>query len=68
VSLTKRISAIVKDDLAGKGLELCDIKLEFGKDTQGTIILIDELSAGNMRVSKDGEIVPPLDLAKMVSF
>ena len=66
VDLTKRICGIIKDDLAGKGLELCDIKLEFGRDSHGTVMLIDEISAGNMRVRKDGEVVQPLELAGMV--
>lgn len=64
--LTKKICEIIKNDLADIGLELCDIKLEFGRDAQGEIILIDELSAGNMRVRKDGSAVAPLELAQMV--
>jgi phosphoribosylaminoimidazole-succinocarboxamide synthase len=66
VGLTKRICGIIRDDLAEKGLELCDIKLEFGRDSHGVVMLIDEISAGNMRVRKDGEIVPPLELARLV--
>ncbi len=64
--LTKRISGIVKDDLAAKGLELYDIKLEFGRGADGEIMLIDEISAGNMRVYKDGQIVPPLELVELI--
>ena len=44
-------------------MELCDVKLEFGKDKQGNIILIDEISGGNMRVLKNGQPVSPLDLS-----
>lgn len=63
--LTKDISDTVKDELAQKRLELYDIKLEFGKDKEsGDILLIDELSAGNMRVYKGEDPVTPFDLEK----
>jgi phosphoribosylaminoimidazole-succinocarboxamide synthase len=48
-------------------MELCDIKLEFGKDKQGEIILIDEISGGNMRVLKNDQPVSPLDLSNILS-
>jgi len=66
-SQTKEICAAIKKDLAEKGLELCDIKLEFGKDKNGEIILIDEISGGNMRVLDNGSIVSPLDLSKRIT-
>jgi phosphoribosylaminoimidazole-succinocarboxamide synthase len=60
---TKIICRIIKENLASKGLDLYDIKLEFGRDKQtGEIILIDEISGGNMRVYKNGAYLPPLDL------
>jgi phosphoribosylaminoimidazole-succinocarboxamide synthase len=62
--LTREISAFIKDDLAAKGMELYDIKLEFGR-FGGEIILIDEVSAGNMRVYKQGKKVDPIELAKL---
>jgi len=61
--LTKRISAIIRDELEKKGLELYDIKLEFGHVDE-ELILIDEISGGNMRVYRDGELVAPLDLVR----
>ncbi|WP_432361906.1 phosphoribosylaminoimidazolesuccinocarboxamide synthase [Sporosarcina sp. UB5] len=64
--LTKDISAVVKEELAAKGLELYDIKLEFGRDAEGNVMLIDEISGGNMRVYKDGEYIAPLDLEKLM--
>lgn len=64
--LTKEISTVVKEELAAKGLELYDIKLEFGRDPEGNIMLIDEISGGNMRVYQDGVYVAPLDLEKLV--
>ena len=63
--LTKNISRLIKDELAEKGMELYDIKLEFGR-VEGEIALIDEISGGNMRVYKDGEILQPLDLVSLV--
>lgn len=64
IDLTKRISKIVKDILNQHDLQLLDIKFEFGKDVEtGEILLIDEISDGNMRVTKDSESVAPLDLA-----
>jgi phosphoribosylaminoimidazole-succinocarboxamide synthase len=64
--LTQQIGGIVKDELANKGIELYDIKFEFGRtgdDRQ--IVLIDEISGGNMRAFKDGEYIEPLELEKM---
>lgn len=64
--LTKMICGIVKEELAKKDLELYDIKLEFGHDkATGELILIDEISGGNMRVYKDGKYVAPLELEKL---
>jgi len=62
-SMTKGICGIVKDELAKKGFELYDIKLEFGR-SGGEVVLIDEISGGNMRVYKDGEYVEPMTLVK----
>lgn len=64
--MTKQIATVVKDGLATKGLELYDIKLEFGRDAEGNVMLIDEISGGNMRVYKDGTYISPLDLEKLV--
>ena len=62
---TQTICRLIKKDLEKVGCELYDIKLEFGKN-DGEIILIDEISGGNMRVYKNGEIVGPLDLMPLV--
>jgi len=65
-SLTQRIAKIVKNEIAKKGMELYDIKFEFGKSKEGEVMLIDEISAGNMRVYKDGKRVEPLDLVRLM--
>lgn len=64
--LTRKISSIIKKELEKKDLELYDIKLEFGKSKEGKIILIDEISAGNMRVYKDGRSIKPLELESLI--
>ncbi|MCL2421079.1 MAG: phosphoribosylaminoimidazolesuccinocarboxamide synthase [Defluviitaleaceae bacterium] len=63
--LTQKISGLIKDVLQAKGMELYDIKLEFGR-VDGEIVLMDEISGGNMRVYKDGVIVEPLELVKLL--
>ena len=60
-ALTKKIGGIIKGELAAKGAELFDFKLEFGR-IDGKITLIDEISGGCMRVYKDGKYVEPLDI------
>lgn len=66
--MTKAITKIIEKELANKGLELIDIKLEFGRDKEGNIILIDEVSGGNMRVyDKEGKSVKPIELSKILA-
>ena len=62
---TLKITRIVADELAKKGLELYDIKFEFGYNNN-EVILIDEIASGNMRVYKDGKIVEPVELTKII--
>ena len=62
---TIRVCDIVRDDLKSRGLELIDIKLEFGL-VDGRIALIDEISAGNMRVYKDGRKLDYLALSGLI--
>lgn len=67
VDLTRKISQIIKDELANKGIELYDLKLEFGRVGEDNhIALIDEISGGNMRAYKDGEKLDPLELEELV--
>jgi len=62
---TLKITKIVADDLASIGLQLWDIKFEFGYNNN-EVILIDEIASGNMRVYKDGKIVDPIELTKLI--
>ena len=47
--MARQVNDILKPYFADKGLNLVDFKLEFGKDSQGNIILIDEISPDNCR-------------------
>ena len=62
---TLKITRIVADELAKKGLDLYDIKFEFGYNND-EVILIDEIASANMRVYKDGAIVHPVELSKII--
>lgn len=62
---TLRITKLVADDLKNRGLDLWDIKFEFGYHN-GEVILIDEIASGNMRVYHDGAIVEPVELTRII--
>lgn len=47
--VARQINDILKPYFEEKGLNLVDFKLEFGKDKDGNIILIDEISPDNCR-------------------
>ena len=67
-TMTQEITKIIEKEIAAKGLELIDIKLEFGRDKEGNIILIDEISGGNMRVfDGQGKSVKPIELSKILA-
>jgi phosphoribosylaminoimidazole-succinocarboxamide synthase len=62
---TLAITKIVSDDLKSIGLDLWDIKFEFGYNGD-EVILIDEIASGNMRVYKGDSIVEPVELTKLI--
>ncbi len=62
---TLKITKIVADDLKTIGLDLWDIKFEFGYNGD-EVILIDEIASGNMRVYKGDTIVDPVELTKLI--
>ncbi len=66
-NLTKKIGGVVKKELAKKGIELYDIKFEFGRiGKERQIALIDEISGGNMRACKNGKHIEPLVLERLM--
>ncbi len=48
--MARRINTLLRELYADLGITLVDFKLEFGRDTHGTILLIDELSPDNFRL------------------
>ena len=62
---TQEITAVVAREMEARGLELYDIKFEFGYDADGEVMLIDEIASGNMRVYKDGEYIDPMTLSRL---
>lgn len=61
--LVQQATKIIEFELAKKGLVLWDIKLEFGRDENKGIILIDEISTDCWRVrDAAGNSIEPADL------
>lgn len=63
--LTKKVTALIKGVYDKLGLELIDIKFEFGR-IDGKIALIDEISGDNMRVRKNGKGLLQKELCAIV--
>ena len=51
----REVNAILKQIFREIGLTLVDFKLEFGYDSNGNLLLADELSPDGMRLWKDGQ-------------
>ena len=64
-TMTQQITAIVADEMKARGMDLYDIKFEYGYDKDGKVMLIDEIASGNMRVYKDGAYVDPMTLSRL---
>lgn len=62
---TYKLNSMLVNDLKNKGAQLYDIKFEFGLDN-GRVVLIDEISGGNMRVFKDGKKLSYEELSKLI--
>ncbi len=63
--LTKRITKLVKSECERFGIELIDIKFEFGK-VNGKIVVIDEISGDNMRVRKNDKSIMQKELCAII--
>ena len=61
---TQTITRMVHEELEKRGMELYDIKFEFGY-VGDEVILIDEIASGNMRVYKDGQYIDPMTLSEL---
>ena len=64
-AMTRQITKIVADEMKARGLDLYDIKFEFGYDADGSVMLIDEIASGNMRVYRDGKYIDPMTLSRL---
>ncbi len=63
--MTQQITGIVAEEMKARGMELYDIKFEYGYDADGKVMLIDEIASGNMRVYKNGEYIDPMTLSEL---
>lgn len=64
---TQIITKMIEAELAKFEIVLYDIKLEFGRSKKDNdIILIDEISGGNMRAYTNNKLLTPMDLADIV--
>ena len=63
-NLTRKAARVIERELGKKGLALHDIKFEFGR-IDGGVTMIDEISAGCMRVYKDGKPIEPMELSRL---
>ena len=50
----KNIALLIQELGQKNGLTIYDLKMEFGRDGEGGLLLIDEISPGSMRAFKDG--------------
>ncbi len=64
-AMTQQITRIVADEMKARGMDLYDIKFEYGYDADGKVMLIDEIASGNMRVYKNGEYIDPMTLSQL---
>jgi len=63
---TKQITKFLTKVFADVGMELVDIKVEFGKDSKGKLLLIDEISPGSMRVLSQGKELSKDEIYKRI--
>lgn len=65
VALTKKVAALIENEVKRFGLEFIDIKFEFGR-VSGKIVVIDEISGDNMRVRKEGRGIHQKELCSII--
>lgn len=63
--MTQTINRVVAGELSKRGLTLYDVKFEFGLGEDGRVMLIDEVSSGNMRAYQGGRQVGPVELVEI---
>lgn len=60
----KKIALLIQEQAQKKGLEVYDLKMEFGRGDDGQLLLIDEISPGSMRAFAGTKRVEGPALAK----
>ena len=56
IMYTKMITKYLTDLFSSRGMELIDMKMEFGKDDKDKVILSDEISPGSLRALINGNV------------
>lgn len=67
--ISERVAGLIQRDLEDHGLELIDMKLEFGKSDEG-LRVVDEVSGDTMRVRdpETDQILNPIELAEKLEL
>lgn len=60
----RKIALMIQEMGRAKGLEIYDLKMEFGRAADGRLLLIDEISPGSMRAFQGGRRVVGPELAQ----
>lgn len=63
--LTEQVAKLVEQECLRAGLELIDLKLEFGRLGQ-QLAVIDEISGDNMRVRQNGQLLDQIQLCSFI--
>lgn len=63
-SRARSIAEMIRELGRKNGLEIFDLKMEFGRAPDGRLLLIDEISPGSMRAYQDGRRVQGPELAR----
>ena len=63
---TIKIARMITEILEEMDIKLVDIKFEFGVDSNGKVLLIDEIAGGNMRAFKNEVQLDPIELSKLI--
>jgi len=64
IDYTTRITKFLTEFFAKRDIELIDIKMEYGVDTAGNLLLIDEISPGSLRAKIGGKLASKEEIYK----
>ena len=62
---TKKVGQILYKEFQRMGCEIWDFKVEFGRDKDGNLILIDEIGPGSARVYKAGQKMEKVEIGAL---